>query len=498
MTPALTPQQAIAALWRAGDLSYLLHETQERMRDNLLSSDAEIYVINCARRLGKSYLACIIAVEQCLQLPGSQVRYAAPTGKAVRKIVTPNMRKVLASAPAECRPEFNSMDGVWRFPNGSEIHVAGVNNGHADDLRGVESHLAIVDEAGFVGRGMSATATNAATDDESADELEYLVESVLEPQLLTTGGRIILLSTPPVTPAHSFVGYCAKAADAGAYSHFTLYDAKHIPRERIDRFIAKAGGITASKVRREYLAEFVIDTSRAVLPEFSLNKASIVEERERPAYFVPIIVADIGYHDHSFAGFGYHDFLAGVDVIEGEYVTEKTLARDIDAECSKIALELWGVTKANEAMRFADAPAQVIAELNGEEKRTGQRWSGIAKTQTDGTFLTAATNDLRTRLSSKPSTVRVHPRCTSLIAHASNALWRIPGRDYQRMAGYGHFDGAAMLTYFARLVDRQTNPSPRRAPGVTSADHWLEPSPDVDLERALAGRWQQPRGAARR
>jgi len=475
----LTREQAIERLWRLGDLHWQLHETQERMRGDICAHEGELYVVNCARRLGKSFLACTLAIEQCLQLPGSQVRYAAPTAKAVRKIVTPNMKKILATCPADLRPEFNSQDGVWSFKNGSEIHVAGVNNGHADDLRGVESHLCIVDEAGFVGRGLDGD--SSATDDESADELEYLVESVLTPQLLTTNGRIVLLSTPPVTPAHSFVGFCAKAEAENAYSRFTLYDAKHIPMERIERFIAKAGGPKSSKVRREYFAEFVVDESRAVLPEFSQHESVLVEERPRPEHYVPIVVADIGYHDSSFAGFGYHDFRAGIDYIEEEYVTNKTLARVIDAECTRVATECWGEQRANEAPRFADAPAQVIAELNGEERRKGRPWLGIAKTQTDGAFLVAATNDLRTRLGAR--TTRIHPRCKRLIAHARNAVWRKPGVDYQRMAGYGHFDGCAMLTYFTRLVDRHTNPIPTLPVGVSDATHFIDAALERDAQR---------------
>lgn len=481
----MTPAEAREALWRAGDLSYLLHETQETMRKAIALSPAEVYVINCARRLGKSFLACSLAIEQCLQVPGSQVRYAAPTAKAVRKIVTPNMRKILADCPVSCRPQWNMQDGTWAFPNGSEIHVAGVNNGHADDLRGVESHLCLVDEAGFVKRG--GDTEREAGDDDAQDELEYLVDEVLMPQLLTTDGRIVLLSTPPRTPAHSFIGYCTKAEAERAYSRFTLYDAKHIPRDRIERFIAKAGGPTANKVRREYFAEFVVDETRAVLPEFSKNETAIVEARERPKHFVPIIVGDIGYHDHSFIGFGYHDFRAGIDYVEEEYVVKRTLARDMDAAATAIAVALWGERLAATARRFADAPAQVIAELNGPE-RSAEQWSGIAKTQTDGTFLVAATNDLRTRLGAESPSVRIHPRCTRLRAHARNAVWKTPGKDYERMAGYGHFDGVAMLTYFVRMVDRHTNPFP---PEVRSIDRFtFTPSDDSErdqLRRLAAG-----------
>lgn len=469
----MTPDQAIARLWEAGQLLWKLHATQERMRAAICRSDANLYVVNCARRLGKTYLACLLAIEQCLQLPGSQVRYAAPTAKAVRKMVTPNMKKILADCPAHLRPTWNSVDGVWAFPNGSEIHVAGVNNGHADDLRGVESHLAIVDEAGYVrdGSGVQAStdADGEGDDDEGGDALEYLVGSVLEPQLLTTDGRIVLLSTPPKQPGHSFVAYCSEAEAVGAYSKYTLRDALHIPPERIERFIAKAGGERANKVRREYFAEFVIDATRAVLPEWGDHAAHVVREYERPAYFIPIIVLDVGYHDQSHALFGYHDIRAHLDVVEAEYAVSKRVASQMTREIDAVAVGLWGEVMARKARRFADAPAIVVAEL-------GPGWSGIAKKRTDGDYLAAAVNDVRERVRDH-STV-VTPQCPKLIRQCENATWKKPGKDFDRLAGFGHFDGMAALAYFTRLVDRRTNPYPARDPSVNPWTHHMEPVPD--------------------
>jgi hypothetical protein len=441
---AVTPEQAILRLWRAGDLSWQLHEVQELMRADICAHSGIIYVINCSRRLGKSRLACTLAIEQCLQKPGSQVRYAAPTGKDVRKIVAPHMRDIMAECPDDMRPSYNSQDHVWTFPNGSQIHVAGVNNEHADDLRGVASDLCLVDEAGFV------------------DDLDYLVRSVLLPQTMTTQGRIVLLSTPPVTPAHPFVSYCARAELDGAYSRYTIHDAPHISPDIIETYCAEAGGEQSTAWRREYLCEFVADDTLSVLPEFPRAESAIVEERERPRYYVPIIVGDLGYHDLTFVLFGYHDFAAGVDVIEAEYVTSRTVARDIDAEVRRIAAELWG-DRADSARRYADAPPMVIAEMPG--------WTGIAKTQTDGHWKSAVINDVRTRLGEHST--RIHPRCEQLRAHCRYAVWREPGRMLERMAGFGHFDGVAALAYFTRLVDRHTNPGPRLPAGVSHETHWI-------------------------
>jgi hypothetical protein len=466
----------IAAYWRDGDLGeYLLHETQEAMRSAICASIALLFVLNCARRLGKSYLSCVLAIEQCLQRPASRVLYIADTGKRVRTIIAPLMKQILLDCPADMMPTLNQIDGIWKFPNGSEIHIVGVNNGHEDDARGGGADLVIIDEAATI------------------DALTYIVESVVKPMLLTTDGRIIMVSTPAQTPAHAYTGYCARAQAANAYAGYTIYDAPHIPRERADRFIAEGGGRGATYVRREYFVEHVVDESVAVFPEW---RDDLVEARTVPHY-VPVIVGDAGFHDLTFIVGGFHDFKHAIDVIEWEVVTSKMLAKDIDTAVSAEAVAHWGPKLAKEARRHIDAPAQTVAELgtnNSAESEAVARllgkpaplrhggWSGIAKVETDGPFMGAAVNSVRQRM--KDRTIRVHPRCTSLVAHIKYGVWKDPGRDFARMEGFGHFDGAAAISYFDRLVDRRTNPWP----AMVALDAWEERDDQISRLKRLGGR----------
>lgn len=458
----MTPAEAKHALWMAGDLSYLLHETQERMREAICRSTALLFVLNCARRLGKSFLCCVLALEMCLQKPGARVLYIAPTAKQVRTIITPIMRDLLRDCPQGLLPSFTSMDGIWKFPNGSEIHIVGVNNNHADDARGGGADFVIVDEAGMI------------------DELDYLIESVIKPMLLVTNGRIVMLSTPAKTPAHPFTAYCARAAAATAYAGYTIKDAPHISEERRERFIEESGGRDSTTVRRELFCEHVVDTEIAIYPEFGEH---VVEERERPPHFVPVISGDAGFHDQTFVIGGFHDFLAGVDVIEWEWVGEKTLARDIDAGVSAAGYAHWGEQRTRAARRHIDAPPQVVAELCVN----GSVWSGIAKTTTDGPFMAAAVNGVRTRMVKPHPTLRINPRCTRLIAQCRVGVWKETaiGHDFARMPGFGHFDGCAALAYFDRVVDRRTNPYP----SVKSSGNFVvfdEPDTQHDRLRRLA------------
>jgi hypothetical protein len=469
----VTPEIAIREAWRLGDLSYRLHADQERVREQVITlrrSGRRIVAVLASRRYGKDWLACTLAEEQCLQQSGAQVRYAAPTQKMIHTIAEPHMRAIVADAPPELAPTLRVQAGIWHHEhNGSQVHMAGADLGGADRLRGVSTDLGIVSEAGFVA------------------ELRYLMHDVLIPQTATTDGFLALISSASVTPAHEFAGICKQLSAEGALIKRTIFDAPHISETTREELCHIAGGPESTTWRREYLCEFVADTSAAVLPEFSRVEHAIVEERERPEHFVPVIVADIGYHDLTFVLGGYHDFRAGVDVIEWEYVTSKTVARDIDSAVSRAAQDAWGRAKAEGALRYADAPPIVIAEM--------PQWRGIAKVQTDGHWKTAIVNDVRTRLADKST--RIHPRCEQLIAHCRYAVWRKPGTDLDRMDGFGHFDGVDALAYFTRLVDRQTNPFPTRKPGVTAETHFLAPREEQSLEEALAPRWRATRGGRR-
>lgn len=81
-------------------------------------------------------MLAVLAIEKCLAKAGAQVKYAAPTAKAVRKIISPNIRKIIKDCPKEIRPKFVMLEGEWQFPNGSTIAVAGCDKGQAENLRG--------------------------------------------------------------------------------------------------------------------------------------------------------------------------------------------------------------------------------------------------------------------------------------------------------------------------------------------------------------------------
>lgn len=455
----LTTEQIESALWRTPDLTYLLNDVQEDLFDRFRQSSSRVFVANCARRFGKDRSACIMAIQACLEAPNVQVRYAAPTAKMVKTIIGPHLRSLLESCPPELRPQERVQEGIWRFPNGSEIHVAGTDNNGADRLRGVATDLAIISEAGFV------------------DDLEYLVHSVLMPQLLTTDGRILLISTPPVTPAHPFLAYCARAEGEGAYVKRTIHDAPHISAAQIEEFCAEAGGQNTSTWRREYLCEFVVDEESAVIPEFARYEHTIVTPFDLPDHFDAYVSTDVGFYDLTFTVFAVTDFEHAQTLIVDELVHRQSTSDVIDADIEAKERELWPDLLSERHFethphhvaprRVVDAPPIVIAEL----RKRGRSWVPARKDDAD-----AALNALRLAVSGQK--LRIHPRCQRLCSHLRHAVWNKARTSFERSGDFGHFDGVDAAKYLTRSVDTRRNPYPALAPGVSERTHWIPKRPE--------------------
>jgi hypothetical protein len=438
------------ALWRAGDLSYLLHAGQRLLRATWRSSTWRRFVANIGRGWGKSWWLCVEATECAIKKKKALVRYAAPEAKQVATIITPIMQQIADHAPPDMRPVWHPGDGVWKFPNGSLIYVAGANAGGADRLRGVSTDLAPIDEARDI------------------DCLDYLVKSVLTPRLTATG-RILIASTPPEMPDHPLVHYIAEAQTRGAYMHAPTSAAPHITPERMAEFLADYTGPSDPAFRREFGAEIIADPTRAVLPELSEHEAMVTQPHQRPEYYLPTIIGDLGYEDLTVIGFGYYDFEADIAVIEDELVMRRTRSDLIDAACETKARELWDKRKVH--TRKIDAPPIVRADMAGEHVRddSTEYWSA---TRTDD--LRAAANAARVQITR--GRVRIHPRCATILAHGKYARWNRQRTGLERPSeAEHHYDGCAALLYFLRDVDRYTNPTPVLPPDVHPDTHYIAP-----------------------
>ena len=432
-------------LWRRGILHWKLHSTQLEMYNAIMANTKKKFVINCSRRLGKSFLMCIIALEHAIQNPRSQIKMAAPSQKAITRIITPLMRDILQDCPKHLQPRYKLHDSTWVFPNGSQIDMAGSEQNQADRLRGTACDFFVCDEAAF------------------CSDLAYLVESIISPQMLTRpNARTILASTPPVTPDHPFVSKYMKIAIAqGAYLHRTIYDNPMLTPDTIEEYMIEAGGEDSTTWKREYLAQVVTETEDALLPEASEQDimSEVITEIRRPVHYLPFTAMDLGYLDYTGVLFGYYHFPAGKLVIEDEILVNKMTSAQIVAAVLEKERELWGENIPRG--RVVDGNALAIADMNETH-----RFNCRVPDKSD-----LAANINRIRMDLKSRTLLIDPRCTNLISQVQFATWDKARTKFSRSSSGGHWDLIAALMYWCKHVDRISNPMPADF-GYSMYDDW--------------------------
>lgn len=423
--------------WSDGELEYLLKPCQREMRKKVTSWQGFKYFIKCARRLGKTYLLCLMAVEQCLRKSNAKVRYGASTRDALEEMVLPVMEQVLKDCPQELMPDWKESKKVYTFKNGSRIRLAGIDL-HPDRLRGTSCDLFVIDEAGFV------------------DDLEYFVHSVAMPQFLdpnnqiVEGRRLVLASSPAKTPAHEFTEMANEARINGNYSEFDIY-AGGYPENVIEMFAKECGGKHTSTWLREYMAKDVVDEESAIIPEWKEEFEGLPpSDDEYYQFHLKYESLDIGIRDLTVCLFAYYDFrratLFVVDefVINGPKMTTKVLAEGIK-EKEKAVFGDYSVYK-----RVSDKDLLLIQDLS--------LLHALPFFATDKGELEEMVNQVRIWVGQ--GRIKVSPKCAQLIGCLRYGVWNKNKTDFDRSKAYGHFDALAALVYLVRNTDHQVNPIP--------------------------------------
>lgn len=441
-------REAARQAWRRGDLSWLLHDGngdpskgQLAARALTRNGKARRYVFAIARRWGKSWFFCVQACEVALSKPRSRIPYAAATATSLREFIIPIMRQIIETAPLDMRPVI--IGNEVRFANESRIIMQGCEDqAKAEHLRGPAADLVVVDEAGFI------------------PVLDYVVTSVLLFQLATTRGQMLIGSSPPETPAHPFTDFAKEAELKGAYMHATIYDAPQVTRDGIEEVMDACGGPDSIAWQREGLARFLVDPTRALVPEFTALEPELTVDfpTSAPDCVDRYIVGDLGFVDLTFVLFAVWDFRQAMLVIVDEWVEDRATTDVVQREVDAKARALWSDAPIHR--RVIDASARARADmqrLQVDGDPTADNAWRMAKNQERD----AAVNQLRLAIGRKQW--RIHPRCEQLRAHLRNGVWNERKSDFARADGYGHYDGVAAAMYLERHVDRTHNPSPPAA-----------------------------------
>ena len=447
----MTRREAVESLWYKGILYWKLNTAQKKIYQLYNECKSRIPVIQCSRRGGKSYSLIILALEQCIKKPDSIVHYACPTAVMATKIVIPTVNMIIKDCPVDLKPVYHKADRAFTFPNGSKIQIEGVDEGNAERLRGSSSNLAIVDEAGFV------------------DDLEYLVNDILLPQVATTNGKMILSSTPPKSTAHPFLKFVNKAKLKDSYIRLSmpeilelikndeLHLRQHLDPAVIEELKEATGGENSPSWRREFLAENITDVTSAVLPEFTeVLEKEIVIENQKPEFYYYFTAMDPGMVDGTGILYAYIDFKKAKLVIEDEFVskgndiTTENLASDIKFKENLHFKSSQGQSP-KLGLRVSDNNEPIL--LN--DLYTAHKLSFVPSHKDDKE---AAINDVRIKLLQKK--ILINPRCKNLIFQLRTVVWNKSRKSFQRNEDAGHFDLIDALIYLVRMAQWSRNPYP--------------------------------------
>lgn len=482
MSNDLRKKNAIEKLWRMGEISWKLKGKQQNIYNDIINAEHDVSCILVSRRFGKSFTNCLVAIETCIKQPNAIVKYACPKQRMVKTIIKPIMREILKDCPEDLKPEWKENDKIYTFPNGSEIQIAGTDNGSAEGLRGGYAQLLICDEAGFM------------------TDLEYVINSIMLPTTDTTDGKLILTSTPNYKdPQHEFHTEFVFPLDAEErLIKYTLYESPMVDEDKIQKIISRyPGGVENPKFRCEYLCEIPKLTENTVIPEYGYNKHEIIiDDISLPDHFDAYVAADIGFRDLTVVLFGYYDFMNAqlviLDelVINGPEMTTDELAKRIkQKEELRFHLDSINMPVAP-YLRIMDNDLKLINDL--------VRLHNIHFIATKKDNKEAQINQVR--LWVHQGKVKIHKRCKHLRYHLENAQWDKHRKSFIQLKDTpngeirgGHCDALDALIYLIRNINEGRNPFPEdynklRGPGIFQSLHKPAPSKLQDLMDTIMGK----------
>lgn len=498
--------------WRRGLLRFKLHQHQRDIYNALSDCTSSQFIVEAARRLGKTHLLVTLALEQCLRHPNSRVVYGAPTLKHLHEFVLPAFELLLLDCPPDIRPRWNGQRSHWEFANGSHVHLFGAENKQqAARGRGAAADLALFDEAGFT------------------PVLGYVLGDVFRYQLRDsrrTGVKMVLSSTPSDVPEHDFTKMAERAESDGRYVRMTAFDNRRWTAAQLAGFLeedAKEEGLTPEEYkqtdsyRREWLAERIIDMRLVVVPEWEEARKTALVAVPRPEFFRAQVSLDFGGSDPHFAGLGYYDFTRDALVVEDEvflHAGENTLQLSEAVKAKERAL--WGTDSWDGTIRaLPDAEELRLLEnlpdfLRGRVQNDDTEWTaqqpfsriadnnlqlvrdllelhGLAFIPTRKDNKELQVNALRVRI--RKGGLLVHPRCKHLDRHLLSTTWLNHKRkDYARR-NKEHGDGVDLLVYWNRNLDK-ANPVPlwrRHVEPQTPGQLFRQRQAELEAGKALMG-----------
>lgn len=424
-------------LWRRAELDFLRHEGQIKTNNLIKNTKDQLQVVLCSRQFGKTYELVSHAIEFCLKNPRAVVKYGAAFQTDLVEFVLPAFHTILQDCPESICPQYKKSGSKWVFNNGATIHLIGLDK-NPDKIRGAGLSLIIIDEAGFVSK------------------LRYIFDNVIMPATTHFPDcKIIMGSTPPMTPDHDFVEFIEEARIKGTLSKYTIEENPLITEDNRNRLIEAAGGRWSTTCRREYYCEIVIDETLAIVPEW--NSTKYVQEVENPEYFEYLhkyTAQDLsgGARDLHAIISGYYDFPNARLVITHEAVLEPHDVTSEKVSKSVLSTEKEAFPECTPYKRISDN--NNLPFLRDMTNMHGCHFTPVTKLPDKHAMVS------RLRLFVQSGRLIIHPRCKYLIGSLETGIWKDNRKEFARSKTYGHYDFIDALIYLILSLNDHTNPIP--------------------------------------
>jgi hypothetical protein len=465
--------------WERGEIARILLDAGQRQWVAGLDAlpPASWAAWKVARQRGKTFAALVWLMQRMGLDPSLSAVYLAQTGGNAQAIVQQFAREIGPGLPPEWGVSLK--EGVLQTIQGAELSVFGTDNQQYRRRRGRKARVVLLDESAFF-----------------ADLLD--VEQVYVPQLQTTGGVGLYLSSPPISPAHPFNDRCRSAQASGRYVHDTFWSNPRINHEAVIKGECERLGLSREELlastafRREFLAEDVTEESRAAVPAWTPEAhAALVGDWQRPPHFDAYVSADWsgGAGDPTFALFAWFDFPTQTLTIEEELELRgtSTVAQCADA-VKAVEARLWGASRWDGTLLGAgewvtslkrDAPSWVQAAISAAAPRQPylrvgdddamllRELAGVGlafvPTRKDDKHL--AIDALNTAFAQRK--IRIHSRCKRTIEQLYTSVWNRQRTEWERN-DKDHADAIDALGYLFRNVNihRDARPVPYGPDGL--------------------------------
>lgn len=456
----MIPNVIKAELWRRNEIAWKLEEHQKAVylavKDN---PNVHLVYLDWTRRGGKSMVLASLCDNRCRKAR-INIKYGAAFQTDLKRFIIPAFDSIFEDCPVHLKPRYLASEAAYVYRHGSRIELVGCDK-DPDKMRGNGVRIMVLDEAGFMAK------------------LREIYESVIVPATARRKSQmdepviIFIASTPPPeAEAHYAYTLRERAKVEGFYSRLTLDELDSIDDKEKARLYKEVGGKHSIRARREFGVEWIVDTNRALMPTFDLNRH--VEAFTLPEYYHSITGGDTaGKRDLQAFHVIAWDFKRQKYLIVDEYSCDP---KTPSSEWRKSVVSMEQAQPIHSSFRVIDMSEELRRDMGAEgfhcispEKAPGSK---------DATL--TLVRDLFYQ-----DKILIHPRCTLLIKTLATHLLNRKGSDFERNDETGHADAYDSVAYALSYLAKN-NPIPNHAYGHTTTNHMPNAPQATSLETALA------------